>query len=96
MLIQCDDLKATGWGLDQEGVAREPFYWMALVDLMFFCSPWRWPFLVAVEFLRCFDMGEAVRPGQVVKWLRFMAWRKVDGMGIKTVPWRNVARLSFV
>ena len=44
-----------------------------LVDLMFFCWPRRWPLLVAIAFGRCFLMRDSVRPGQVMKWLFFMA-----------------------
>ena len=73
-------------------VARELFYWMALVDLMFFCWMHRWTFLVAMVFLRCFELKKAVIPVQVFKWPQLMARKKVDRMGLETVPWRNAAR----
>ena len=41
-------------------------------------------------------MREAVRPCQVVKWTLLVVLRKVDDMGLKTVPWSNDARSAFV
>ena len=37
---------------------------------------------------------KAVIIGQVVKWQQLMPQRKVDGMGLKAVPWRNTTRSS--
>ena len=73
-------------------VVRESFYWMAFVDLVFFCWPRRWPLMLALEFLRCFEMMKAVRPGQVLKWSQLMERSKVDVMVLNNVPWKNAAR----
>ena len=82
-------------GISRE-VVREFFSWMDLVDLIFLCWLRRWPLKVTVGFLRCFDMRETVRPGQVVKCSQLMARMKFDRMKLNTVPWRNSPKLDFV
>ena len=41
-------------------------------------------------------MRDYVRPGQEVKWFFLMARMRVDGDGLKMVPWRKAARPCFV
>ena len=55
-----------------------------------------WPLLVASDIGRCFEIKLAARPGQVVKCPCFMARRKVDVMGLKSVLCKNAARSDFV
>lgn len=53
------------------------------VYCMLFCCMRRWPKLVAMDLGRYLEMSSVVRPGQLSKWPREMARRKVDGTGLK-------------
>ena len=46
-------------------------------------------------FGRCFVIIGVVKPGQVVKRLRLIDLRIVDGIGLKIVPWRKADSLDF-
>ena len=60
---------------------------VVLVEFMFCCCRRMWPLLVAIDLTRCFLTRVVVRPGHVAKWPFVMARRKVDGRGLKAVPW---------
>lgn len=67
-----------------------------LVDWTFFCSMRKWPLLVARDLAKCLVTSDAVRPGHDLKWLRWIARRKVDSIGAKAHAWRKTARSCLV
>ena len=52
--------------------------------------------MAKIAFGRYFVMSDTVKPGHVLKWPRFIARRKEDGVGLNAAPWRKRARSVLV
>ena len=50
---------------------------------------------MAMNFGRCFVVIKVVIPVQVVKWPHLMAPIRVDGIGMKIVPWMKASSSDF-
>ena len=64
----------------------------SFVDCSFLRSWFRCPFVVAILFVRCLVINFGVNPGQVMKWLIFTAFKKVEMTGEKHAACKKSTR----